>query len=134
MDVRRLWSKLTSPKSPSLARSRVDVSEFAASHVQVTTAESLVIVIVDALTADAVREAARGARPLLVTAGKRDASSATTDTAVYLLPVSKVTLPVHDPKKGWLIPLSDQERRAITDKLTGPGEFEISARLAFVVV
>ncbi|OFS19240.1 hypothetical protein HMPREF3067_10060 [Corynebacterium sp. HMSC04H06] len=136
MDVRSIWSTLTGRKGPSLARARVDVPELAAARLQVSTAETLVIVDIDVITADAVREAAENARPLLLTAGRRDAApgtAATTGTAVYLLPVSKTTLPVHDPKKGWLIPLSDQERRAVAEKLTGPGECEISERLAFVV-
>ncbi|MGV3160083.1 hypothetical protein ACEE23_03170 [Corynebacterium sp. 32222D000AT] len=133
MDVRSIWSTLTGRKGPSLARARVDVPELAAARLQVSTAETLVIVDIDVITADAVREAAENARPLLLTAGRRDATAANTDVAVYLLPVSKATLPVHDPKKGWLIPLSDQERRAVAEKLTGPGECEISERLAFVV-
>lgn len=133
MDVRSIWSTLTGRKGPSLARARVDVPELAAARLQVSTAETLVIVDIDVITADAVREAAENARPLLLTAGGRDATAANTDVAVYLLPVSKATLPVHDPKKGWLIPLSDQERRAVAEKLTGPGECEISERLAFVV-
>lgn len=133
MDVRSIWSKLTGQKGPALARARVDVPEFAAAQLQVTTAESLVIVIVDALTAAAVREAADNDRPLLVTAGASDASPGFDRTSVYLLPVRKTTLPVHDPKKGWLIPVSDEERREVAAQLTGPGEFEISERLAFVV-
>lgn len=133
MDVRRIWSTLTGRKGPSLARARVDVPEITAARLQVTTAESLVIVIVDTRTASAVREAAEGSRPLLATAGAGDDSLGHARTAVYLLPVSKATLPAHDPKKGWLIPLSDQERRTVAEKLTGPGECEISERLAFVV-
>ncbi|WJY89357.1 hypothetical protein [Corynebacterium confusum] len=133
MDVRRIWSTLTGRKGPSLARVRVDVPELAAGRLQVTTAETLVIVDIDVSTADAVREAAENAHPLLLTAGRHNATAANPDTAVYLLPVSKATLPVHDPKKGWLIPLSDQERRTVAEKLTGPGECEVSERLAFVV-
>lgn len=133
MDMRSIWSTLTGRKGPALARARVDVPELTAARLQVTTAETLVIVDIDVITADAVREAAENARPLLLTADRRDATAAHPDTAVYLLPVSKATLPVHDPKKGWLIPLSDQERRAVAEKLTGPGEWEISERLAFVV-
>ncbi|WCZ32161.1 hypothetical protein CMASS_03535 [Corynebacterium massiliense DSM 45435] len=105
--------------------------DIAARTLQVSTAEGMVIVVLDQEAAAALQETLA-----------RDESAALHGPAgagkpagevVYFVPTWRAALAVHDPRYGWAVPVDGEERVGIAKLGTAPQEVEVSARLGLVI-
>lgn len=108
-------------KLASAPREAVDV---AAARLAVSTAEEMVVVVIDTRTLNALQATlARGQAAAIYGDG----------TTAYFVPVHRPELPVRDPKAGWAIPVDEAVRGGIV-KLGGtPQAVEISDQLGLVI-
>ncbi|RNE48564.1 hypothetical protein [Corynebacterium alimapuense] len=104
-----------------------NIAQISVSALTVSTAESLVIISVNAETAAVLVKAARSRRPHLLVG---DHSS------VNLIPVKDARLsPAYDPDVGWIIPMLPGVSDSIVDLVSdGPGVYEIEGLNLAVVV
>src|SRR5699024_12795194 len=64
---------------------------------------------------------------MLISESAKPGALASGSTTVIFVPTERNVLPVKDPKKGWILPLSDET----THKLTAtPGDYEINPQIA----
>ncbi|MCS5480382.1 hypothetical protein NYP18_12040 [Corynebacterium sp. YIM 101645] len=101
------------------------LTEVALGHLQVHTAESLVIITLG--VADV---------PLLHDALSSPTALSAADKRVVLVPVKDSRLvPAHDPKRGWIIPVTRDVAAEITSTLQAePGGYELAGlNVAFIV-
>lgn len=118
---------LTGPKAPRLATPESGAPVVEVGHLEVHSAETLLIVVTDSSGAAALREVARAAEPAWL-------ADAPSTTRVFFSPAPRPEVPVRDPKKGWAIPLDLDTRAALLETLRAePGDYEISESLAIVV-
>lgn len=119
---------LSGSRAPRLAQADSGAPVVEVEYLTVTPAESLLIVVTDPAGAAALLEIARATQPAWLAA----ASDAT--ARAFFSPSPRPEVPVHDPKKGWVIPLDPGTRAALIDTLRPePGDYEISANLAISV-
>ena len=104
-----------------------DVTAVPVGSLSVHTAEQLVIITIDASSAPLLVDAAVSRRPHSLTAG---------GTTVFVVPVRDARLvPAHDPKLGWIIPLTSAAADDLAARVTaGPGGYEIAGINLAVVV
>ena len=122
MGLRDLWDKITGNTGPKLTTASGDIAVHAVEHLEVFTAEAMVIIEVSAADVEKIMHIAESTKPGALASGS---------TTVIFVPTERNVLPVKDPKKGWILPLSDET----THKLTAaPGDYEINPRIAFVVI
>ena len=105
-------------------------------HLQVRHAEAMLIIITDRTGAQAIGEFAASS-PSRIAASTGSLELRTADTRVYLVHSRTDDLPVHDPRRGWIIALPPHTRRSISEQLSDadyrPGDYELSQRLAVVI-
>lgn len=102
-----------------------NLTEVALGHLDVHTAESLVIITLG--VADV---------PLLLSALASPTALSATDKRVVLVPVKDARLvPAHDPKRGWIIPVTRDVAAEITAVVQAePGGYELDGlNVAFIV-
>lgn len=87
-------------------------------------AGDLIIMVTSPAGAQVLAEVARAGEP---------AQLRGPHTTVHLSPTTQPELPVHDPKKGWAIPLSPAEQELLRQVGTEPGDYELSATLAISI-
>ena len=122
MGLKDLWDKITGNTGPKLTTASGEVVRIPVEHLDVSTAEAMVIVEILAADVDKV---------LGILASSAPSSLATDSTTVIFVPTDREVLPVKDPKKGWILPLSSE----VADKLGAtPGDYEINPQIAFVVI
>lgn len=122
MGLKDLWDKITGNTGPNLTTASGEVARIPVEHLDVSTAEAMVIVEILAADVDKV---------LGILASSAPSSLATDSTTVIFVPTDREVLPVKDPKKGWILPLSSE----VADKLGAtPGDYEINPQIAFVVI
>lgn len=122
MGLKDLWDKITGNTGPKLTTASGEVARIPVEHLDVSTAEAMVIVEILAADVDKV---------LGILASSAPSSLATDSTTVIFVPTDREVLPVKDPKKGWILPLSSE----VADKLGAtPGDYEINPQIAFVVI
>lgn len=122
MGLKDLWDKITGNTGPKLTTASGEVARIPVEHLDVSTAEAMVIVEILAADVDKV---------LGILASSAPGSLATDSTTVIFVPTDREVLPVKDPKKGWILPLSSE----VADKLGAtPGDYEINPQIAFVVI
>lgn len=122
MGLKDLWDKFTGNTGPKLTTASGEVARFPVEHLDVSTAEAMVIVELLAADVDKV---------LGILASSAPCALATDSTTVIFVPTDREVLPVKDPKKGWILPLSSE----VADKLgRTPGDYEINPQIAFVVI
>lgn len=122
MGLKDLWDKITGNTGPKLTTASGEVARIPVEHLDVSTAEAMVIVEILAADVDKV---------LGILASSAPGSLATDSTTVIFVPTDREVLPVKDPKKGWILPLSSE----VADKLgRTPGDYEINPQIAFVVI
>ncbi|ACP32462.1 hypothetical protein cauri_0865 [Corynebacterium aurimucosum ATCC 700975] len=90
-------------------------------HLSVHTASGLIILVTSPAGAQVLSEVARSGEPAQLRGPQ---------TTVHLLATAKEQRPVHDPKKGWAIPLSPAEREILSQLTAEPGDYEVSEALA----
>lgn len=93
-------------------------------HLAVHTADGLIIVETSPSGGKVLAEVARAVEA---------AQLRSPHTTVYLSPTTAQERPVHDPKKGWVIPLSPEELALLKNLSPEPGDYEISAALAIAI-
>jgi hypothetical protein len=122
MGLKDLWDKITGNTGPKLTTASGEVARIPVEHLDVSTAEAMVIVEILAADVDKV---------LGILASSAPSSLTTDSTTVIFVPTDREVLPVKDPKKGWILPLSSE----VADKLGAtPGDYEINPQIAFVVI
>ena len=108
MGLKDLWDKITGNTGPKLTTASGEVARFPVEH----------------LAADVDKV-------LGILASSAPGALATDSTTVIFVPTDREVLPVKDPKKGWILPLSSE----VADKLgRTPGDYEINPQIAFVVI
>ncbi|WP_156831779.1 hypothetical protein [Corynebacterium massiliense] len=127
----RTRSRRRSRRQPKLGQAPQHAVDIAARTLQVSTAEGMVIVVLDQEAAAALQETLA-----------RDESAALHGPAgagkpagevVYFVPTWRAALAVHDPRYGWAVPVDGEERVGIAKLGTAPQEVEVSARLGLVI-
>lgn len=122
MGLKDLWEKITGNTGPKLTTASGEVASIPVSHLEVSTAEAMVIVEILAADVDKV---------LGILASSAPGALVTDSTTVIFVPTDRDVLPVKDPKKGWILPLSSE----VADKLGAtPGDHEINPKIAFAVI
>ncbi|KHO29769.1 hypothetical protein [Corynebacterium minutissimum] len=94
----------------------------------VHTADGLIIVETSPSGAKVLAEVARAGEAAQLRGPRTGAQ-----TTVYLSPTTAQERPVHDPQKGWVIPLSPEELALLENLSTEPGDYEISTALAIAI-
>ncbi|APT83081.1 hypothetical protein [Corynebacterium ammoniagenes] len=121
MGIKDLWDKITGNTGPKLAKASGEIAQHKVEHLDVFTAEAMVIVEIAAADVDTVLAIARSTSP---------GALVSDSTTVIFVPTQREVLPVKDPKKGWILPLDSE----VANKLSAtPGDYEINPQIAFVV-
>lgn len=108
---------------PRLARGLSGAIEVGTDHLEVRTAEGLVILVTDVAGAAVLASVAAAGEPATVFS---------LNERVQLVPSTETRLPVHDPKSGWVIALDPELATALAG-ITSPGSYECSPAVAVVV-
>lgn len=121
MGIKDLWDKITGNTGPKLAKASGEIAQHKVEHLDVFTAEAMVIVEIAAADVDTV---------LAITRSTSPGALVSDSTTVIFVPTQREVLPVKDPKKGWILPLDSE----VANKLPAtPGDYEINPQIAFVV-
>ena len=124
MGLKDALARLTGTQSPRLARPDSAAPTVQVERLEIHTAGSLIIVVTNQPGAEVLREVARS----------RESATLVSPTATVHFPtVKKDALPIKDPRRGWVIPLTPALADALLDHLPRPGEYELSPALALVV-
>ena len=102
--------------SPDPHAVKVDVDSLA-----VHTAEELIILVTSPAGATVLAEVGRAGEPARLRGPQ---------TTVHLSPLGAQERAVHDPTKGWVIPLNAGEQQRLAELSAVPGDYEISDALA----
>ncbi|QCB28076.1 hypothetical protein [Corynebacterium endometrii] len=115
--------------APDSARA-VDVPEL-----DISTAESMLIITVPARVVPDIKAAAAGEAVVLRgDQAPRSRADGSPVLAAWLAPSKRDDLPVIDQDRGWLVPLPPEACRAVLGGLRAEtGGYEVSERLAIVV-
>lgn len=119
--VKDIVDKLGGSPTVRLASPDPHAVEVSVDHLSVHTAGSLIILVTSPAGAQVLSEVARSGEPAQLRGPQ---------TTVHLLATAKEQRPVHDPKKGWAIPLSPEEREMLSQLTAEPGDYEVSEALA----
>ena len=119
--VKDIVDKLGGSPTVRLASPDPHAVEVSIDHLSVHTAGSLIILVTSPAGAQILSEVARSGEPARLNGSK---------TTVHLSPTTKAQRPVHDPKRGWAIPLSPAERDTLAQISATPGDYEVSESLA----
>lgn len=122
MGFKDLWDKITGQKGPKLTHATGEIPIHMVEHLAVSTAEALVIIELSAHDVARVIDIAQGNSPVGLRAG---------ETTAIFVPTDREALPVKDPKKGWIIPLSTETANKLEAQ---SGDYEINNQIAFVVI
>ena len=87
----------------------------------VHTAEDLIILVTSPAGARVLAEVGRAGEPARLRGPQ---------TTVHLSPTGAQERTVHDPTKGWVIPLNAGEQQRLAELSAAPGDYEISNTLA----
>lgn len=124
MGLKDALARLTGTQSPRLARPDSAAPIAQVERLEIHTAGSLIIIVTNQPGAEVLREVARS----------RESATLVSPTATVHFPASKKdALPIKDPRRGWVIPLTPALADALLDHLPRPGEYELSPALALVV-
>ena len=124
MGLKDALARLTGTQSPRLARPDSAAPTVQVERLEIHTAGSLIIVVTNQPGAEVLREVARS----------RESATLVSPTATVHFPAAKKdALPIKDPRRGWVIPLTPALADALLDHLPRPGEYELSPALALVV-
>ncbi len=124
MGLKDALARLTGTQSPRLARPDSAAPIAQVERLEIHTAGSLIIIVTNQPGAEVLREVARS----------RESATLVSPTATVHFPtVKKDALPIKDPRRGWVIPLTPALADALLDHLPHPGEYELSPALALVV-
>lgn len=124
MGLKDALARLTGTQSPRLARPDSAAPIAQVERLEIHTAGSLIIIVTNQPGAEVLREVARS----------RESATLVSPTATVHFPASKKdALPIKDPRRGWVIPLTPALADALLDHLPHPGEYELSPALALVV-
>lgn len=119
--VKDVIDRLGGSSTVRLASPDPHAVEVSLDHLSVHTASGLIILVTSPAGAQVLSEAARSGEPAQLRGPQ---------TTVHLLAAAKEQRPVHDPKKGWAIPLSPAEREILSQLTAEPGDYEVSEALA----
>lgn len=119
--VKDVIDKLGGSSTVRLASPDPHAVEVSLDHLSVHTASGLIILATSAAGAQVLSEVAHSGEPAQLRGPQ---------STVHLSPTAKTQRPVHDPKRGWAIPLSSAEREALSRISAEPGDYEISESLA----
>lgn len=122
--VKDIVDKLGGSPTVRLASPDPHAVEVSLDHLSVHTADGLIILVTSPDGAQVLSEVARSGEPARLSGSK---------TTVHLSPTTRAQRPVHDPKKGWAIPLSTADRDTLAQLHAEPGDYEISESLAVSV-
>ena len=116
---------------PQLARPVAHPHVLADELLEIRTAESLLIVTMSKVSAEELLHRTKEYQALkLIVSHSGNLASA----SVLFTPSESEDVPVKDPNKGWIIPLSPSTRAAIQTSLaTTAGDYELTPQLAIVV-
>ena len=124
MGLKDALARLTGTQSPRLARPDSAAPIAQVESLEIHTAGSLIIIVTNQPGAEVLREVARS----------RESATLVSPTATVHFPAAKKdALPIKDPRRGWVIPLTPALADALLDHLPHPGEYELSPALALVV-
>ena len=124
MGLKDALARLTGTQSPRLARPDSAAPIAQVERLEIHTAGSLIIMVTNQPGAEVLREVARS----------RESATLVSPTATVHFPAAKKdALPIKDPRRGWVIPLTPALADALLDHLPHPGEYELSPALALVV-
>ena len=124
MGLKDALARLTGTQSPRLARPDSAAPIAQVERLEIHTAGSLIIIVTNQPGAEVLREVARS----------RESATLVSPTATVHFPtVKKDALPIKDPRRGGVIPLTTALADALLDHLPHPGEYELSPALALVV-
>ena len=124
MGLKDALARLTGTQSPRLAHPDSAAPTAQVERLEIHTAGSLIIVVTNQPGAEVLREIARS----------RESATLVSPTATVHFPAAKKdALPIKDPRRGWVIPLTPALADALLDHLPRPGEYELSPALALVV-
>ena len=124
MGLKDALARLTGTQSPRLARPDSAAPIAQVERLEIHTAGSLIIIVTNQPGAEVLREVARS----------RESATLVSPTATVHFPAAKKdALPIKDPRRGWVIPLTPALADALLDHLPHPGEYELSPALALVV-
>lgn len=119
--VKDVIDRLGGSSTVRLASPDPHAVEVSLEHLSVHTASGLIILVTSPAGAQVLSEVARSDEPAQLRGPQ---------TTVHLSPTTKEQRPVHDPKKGWAIPLSPAERETLSQLNAEPGDYEVSEGLA----
>ena len=119
--VKDVIDRLGGSSTVRLASPDPHAVEVSLEHLSVHTASGLIILVTSPAGAQVLSEVARSGEPAQLRGPQ---------TTVHLSPTTKEQRPVHDPKKGWAIPLSHAERETLSQLNAEPGDYEVSEGLA----
>ena len=124
MGLKDALARLTGTRTPRLAHPDSTAPTTQVERLEIHTAGSLIIVVTNQPGAEVLREIARS----------RESATLVSPTATVHFPAAKKdALPIKDPRRGWVIPLTPALADALLDHLPRPGEYELSPALALVV-
>ncbi|WP_412101081.1 hypothetical protein [Corynebacterium aurimucosum] len=119
--VKEIVDKLGGSPTVRLASPDPHAVEVSVDHLSVHTAGGLIILVTSPDGAQVLSEVARSGEPAQLRGPQ---------STVHLSPTAKTQRPIHDPKRGWAIPLSPAERDTLIHLSTEPGDYEVSESLA----
>ena len=124
MGLKNALSRLTGTQTPRLAHPDSTAPTAQVERLEIHTAGSLIIVVTNQPGAEVLREIARS----------RESATLVSPTATVHFPAAKKdALPIKDPRRGWVIPLTPALADALVDNLPYPGDYELSPAVAVVV-
>lgn len=124
MGLKNALSRLTGTQTPRLAHPDSTAPTAQVERLEIHTAGSLIIVVTNQPGAEVLREIARS----------RESATLVSPTATVHFPAAKKdALPIKDPRRGWVIPLTPALADALVDHLPYPGDYELSPAVAVVV-
>ena len=111
MGLKDALARLTGTQSPRLAHPDSTAPTAQVERLEIHTAGSLIIVVTNQPGAEVLREIARS----------RESATLVSPTATVHFPAAKKdALPIKDPRRGWVIPLTPALADALLDHLPTP--------------
>ena len=124
MGLKDALARLTGAQPPRLAHPDFTAPTARVEKLEIHTAGPLIIVVTNQ----------PGAEVLLEVARSRESATLASPPATVLFPAAKKeALPIKDPRRGWVIPLTPALADALVGHLPYPGDYELSPALAVVV-
>ena len=124
MGLKDALARLTGAQPPRLARPDSTAPTARVEMLEIHTAGPLIIVVTNQPGAEVLCELARA---------RESATLVSPAATVHFAATKKEALPIKDPRRGWVIPLTPALADAFLDHLPRPGEYELSPALALVV-